>query len=803
MSRSGIQWSVLWFALIFCLEASTVFGQRNKPSVPDFLAGDKIPAGYPHDWNLGPTGARGWIYSNRLETTEARQILVTKVDPKSPADGILNKGDVIIGINAKPFSYDPRTELGKAIGMAEAKSGRLKLDVWRDGSTKRRTLKLKPMGKYSASAPFDCSKSEQIYRQGCDELARRMQTSPNAGNKITRCYNTLALLASGRKEFLPIIKEQVAWAANYSDVECRSLCCWYYGPVNLLLAEYTLATGDTTYLPDLKRVTMEIVSGQSKVGSWGHRFSRPDGMLRGYGMMNAPGLPITLSLVLAREAGVSDPKLDEAIEKSVRLIRFYVGKGCVPYGDHHPWTETHDDNGKNGVAAVLFNALGDTRSATYFSRMSVASHSGEREMGHTGNFFNMLWAMPGVALSGPRASGEWMKEFGWYYDLARRWDGSFTHQGPAQPRNDSYNNWDSSGAYLLAYAQPLRKLHITGKKSNVVSQVKSKEARSLIGDGKGYSHRLKNSIYTERSIDRLFRDLTSWSPVVRERAARALARNKGDFNSRVTKLLQSSNRNSQLGGCEAVKMLKGRASSTVPQLKELLQSEELWLRIKAADALASIGPNARSVIPELLTMLQHQDLEKDPRGMQQRYLCFALFDRRDGLLRGSLDDIDRDNLFRAVRSGLQNEDGRARSTISNIYKNLSFEEIQPLLPAILDSVATPAPSGNMFADGIRLSGLEVLSKHRIQEALPLCLDLIELDRWGSGKRVGKCLAALENYGSAAKDVLPQLRSIKEQIAKKKRLSDNDKKHLQQMDRLLVQVEADDQPVELRSLKSSQ
>ena len=127
---------------------------------------------------------------------------------------------------------------------------------------------------------------------------------------------------------------------------------------------------------------------------------------------------------MARAAGVKDPAVDEAIEKSARLIRFYVGKGAVPYGDHHPWIQTHDDNGKNGAAAVLFNLLGDAEAAEYFSRMSVASHGAERDTGHTGNFFNMLWAMPGVALSGPNASGAWMREFGWYYDLARRWDGT-------------------------------------------------------------------------------------------------------------------------------------------------------------------------------------------------------------------------------------------------------------------------------------------------------------------------------------------------------------------------------------------
>jgi hypothetical protein len=105
----------------------------------------------------------------------------------------------------------------------------------------------------------------------------------------------------------------------------------------------------------------------------------------------------------------------------------------VPYGDHQPWIQTHEDNGKCGMAAVMFNFLGEENGAEFFSRMSVASHGPERDCGHTGNFTNILWSMPGVAQSGPHATGAWMKEFGaWYFDLARAWDGSFPHQGPPQ-----------------------------------------------------------------------------------------------------------------------------------------------------------------------------------------------------------------------------------------------------------------------------------------------------------------------------------------------------------------------------------
>ena len=179
--------------------------------------------------------------------------------------------------------------------------------------------------------------------------------------------------------------------------------------------------------------------------------------------------------------------LDEAIEKSQRLIRFYVGKGSIPYGDHRPWIKTHTDNGKNELAALMFNLLNDASASEYFSRMSVAAYGAERDTGHTGNFFNMLWALPSVSQSGPHATGAWMKEFGWYYDLARHWDGTYLHQGPPARKPDSYRNWDCTGAYMLAYALPLKKIYLTGKKMAIAPQINAATAAGLIADGRGWS----------------------------------------------------------------------------------------------------------------------------------------------------------------------------------------------------------------------------------------------------------------------------------------------------------------------------
>ena len=264
-------------------------------------------------------------------------------------------------------------------------------------------------------------------------------------------------------------------------------------------------------------------------------------------------------------------------------MRFYIGKGAIPYGDHQPWTQTHDDNGKCGMAAVLFNLLGEKKGAEFFSRMSVASHGSERDGGHTGNFFNMLWALPGVAQSGPNATGAWMKEFGsWYFDLARQWDGSFIHQGPPQMKNDSYAGWDCSGAYLLAYALPLKKIWLTGKRPAALAALDSTAAQSLIHQGRGWSHHDRNSGYDGLSDEQLFKCLGSWSPIVRERAAMALSHRKEAPVSQLINLLDAPQLEARYGACKVLEMLKGHAAPAVKALQKTLQHDDLWLRGQAA-----------------------------------------------------------------------------------------------------------------------------------------------------------------------------------------------------------------------------
>ncbi len=764
--------------------------------MPDFTKGDVIPADAKHDWNLGATGLRGWMFFDRLVTTDARQISITKVEKGSPADGKIAVGDVILGVNGKAFAKDPRTEWGKALTNSEAlPGGEFRVTRWRAGKTEEVVLKLPVLGSYSATAPYECKKSALILEQGCKALAASMNDTRYKPNPIVRSLNALALLASGDAKYEALVKREAEWAAAFTTDGFQT---WYYGYVMMFLAEYQMATKDDRVLPGLRRLALEAAKGQSAVGSWGHKFAQPDGRLSGYGMMNSPGVPLTTAMIMARAAGLKDPALDEAIERSAKLLRFYIGKGSIPYGDHTAWTQTHDDNGKNGMVATMFQLLGEDEGAEFFSRMSVASHGAERDTGHTGNFFNVLWAMPGVSLSGPQATGAWMQEFGqWYFDLARRWDGTFVHLGPPEAKNDSYAGWDATGAYLLAYAMPLKKIHLTGKRASIAKPLDARSAASLIADGRGWSNKDRTSHYDAMGEKELLDRLGSWSPTVRERAAQALSRRKSFPLESVIAMLGSPQLEARYGACEALALFKESAAPAVPKLMQAFHDKDLWMRVCAAKALAAIGQPAMNAVPALLERMAVGATKEDPRAMEQRYLCSALFGT---MLKRSLDGVDRDLLRKAVVAGLQNQDGRARGEIGGIYQQLSYEDIKPLLPAIREAIVTQAPSGEMFASGIRLSGVELLAKHRIREGMTLCLQVMEIDKWGKKDRIGRCLKIMAMYGGAAKPMLPQLRQLEKDF-----LAHPEAKSLvafqPMLQKLIKDIETAAGTMELRSLEN--
>ena len=70
-------------------------------------------------------------------------------------------------------------------------------------------------------------------------MAKRVSSSSYRQNPITRSLNALALLASGNREYIRLIRKEALWAADFSAEKFQT---WYYGYVITLLSEYVMAT---------------------------------------------------------------------------------------------------------------------------------------------------------------------------------------------------------------------------------------------------------------------------------------------------------------------------------------------------------------------------------------------------------------------------------------------------------------------------------------------------------------------------------------------------------------------------------
>lgn len=104
-----------------------------------------------------------------------------------------------------------------------------------------------------------------------------------------------------------------------------------------------------------------------------------------------------------------------------------------------------------------------------------------------------------------------------------------------------------------------------------------------------------------------------------------------------------------------------------------------------------------------------------------------------------------------------------------MYRHLSLDEIKPLLPAIYEAVVQPAPSGEMFADTIRLEGLRVLARHHIEQGMSALVKYTrDQNPWASQERTPELMKILLGYGTHAKTVIPELEKIAHYFEKEER-----------------------------------
>ncbi len=762
------------------LLAASAFAAEPPKTAPDLTQDQSVDRKL--TYNLGSTGLRGWIYTKPAThfdglqgrtTAASRQILVTHVGEKSPADGVVKVDDVILGVGGKPFTDDARKSIAAAIQEAEKEAGKgfLRLTVWRAGKTGEVQLKMRVMGTYSDTAPYNCPKSKRIFEEACKVLE---QEPLKAG--IMGAINGLALLATGKAEYLPKVQELARKMAPPTlDLQnTRKGSSWELGYQNLFLCEYYLLTNDREVLHGINETTLALARGQSLYGTFGHGFAAltPEGRLNGsvppYGPVNMTGLPANLAIIMGRKCGVKSAEVDAAIARASGFFGYFTDKGAIPYGEHEPWPY-HENNGKNSLTALLFALQGNRpKEAQFFARMAIAGYR-SRECGHTGQGFSYLWSALGANVGGPEAAAAFVKEASWHLDLVRRCDGSFTYDGGEQygpGKTDDNTYYGKSGyygmsptaTYVLTYAMPLKKLCITGRESVPANWLGKKEVADAIASGRFDTDRERMNL---KELVAAFGD---WSPIVRGWAADELAE-RPEAKSMIPQLIAMADGkdvHAAQAACETLGLLK--SAEALPVLVRQLSAQDRWLRFKAAQAIRKIGGAAKPAIPEILKALV-QTTEPilpvnwaDPIQLTHGQLAAALF---DGPLADAVQAADPKLLYPAIQAVSRNPDGMARAKLRGFFdRKLTVEDVVALAPDILAAVKTPSPADTMFSNEIRMGGFKALTKYRFKEGIDVGVEFAKTQGGhGSEKRTGEIMKEIVSYGSAARGAVPALKEL--------------------------------------------
>jgi hypothetical protein len=456
-------------------------------------------------YNLGITGLRA-----QLVADEPKVLLIKYVFPKSPADGQVRTGDLIVGAGGRMFRENhrngygekvfgadgPISELAQVLEECQSADGKGKLTL-----TLRRGKEIVEVsldvgtkyGTFAPSFPHKCQKSDLILAELLQYLVDHQRKDGSFGDPVHDTFAPLALLASGEAKYLSAVERNVRYHCGVTKAKDLSLINWSYMSAAIVISEYHLATGDKTVLPDLQKVHdliaksqylhMSQINTQAKKshpdsfpkgprdshGGWGHNPG-----FEGYGpiaMLTGQG---ALAYSLMHRCGIKiDRKNHDA---AFDFLKRGTGEnGYVWYGDQkgggpNNWA----DMGRTGAAGIA-NFLSPYDGNAYRERaMSHARVIGAHPQSFPDTHGSPMMGMAYAALAASVDADSFRKLMDnnrWWFTMAHCTDGSFYYQ---PNRDNSYYGSDSRTlassvtAFILTISK--RGLVMTGKEGNAVTK---------------------------------------------------------------------------------------------------------------------------------------------------------------------------------------------------------------------------------------------------------------------------------------------------------------------------------------------
>lgn len=318
-------------------------GEHDKPLM------DALGTGF--FMNVGPTGIRAQI------THEHPAFFTVKfVFANSPAAGKIKAGDIIVGANNHvmdvPHQFGrrnvtgwagPMEEMAKLIEDSQGKDGELELMVWRGGDRSKAEkvmLKIRPVGRFSKTFPFNCERSDKLMIELCDFLANDYERTGKFGRQHTHAAGVLALMASGENKYTRVIERVMSGypGKRYSSLDGGGFQCWTYGLDGIVMGEYYLLTKDQRLIAPAQSLAVAVAESQNwQNGGYSHKpypfIQRriADGGPAGYGPMSGVTGLVMLGQSLFKAGGLEYS--DEAYQRMHQgYLSSWTDKGYIDYG---------------------------------------------------------------------------------------------------------------------------------------------------------------------------------------------------------------------------------------------------------------------------------------------------------------------------------------------------------------------------------------------------------------------------------------------------------------------------------------
>ncbi|MEE9581162.1 MAG: DUF6288 domain-containing protein [Nitrosomonadaceae bacterium] len=446
-----------------------------------------------HYMALGSTGIRAKYISGSKDT-----MLVMYVFSGSPADGIIEVGDVIIGVDGQDFQtsmvrgetggYEgPFMEFGEALEKAQDSDGVIPVTVLRQSQTLDYDLTIPVTGTFSDTWPYDCPKSDALYPKLIALIASRANSSGNWNyvgiDGAMTC--ALAIMSSKDPQYFAL---QTTIAHRYADATVGSpnwddsgpFIGWSYPYAAWYLSEYYLRykddpTKDVAWVVnELKEIRDMISEARVDYNSsweldsgWGHRHEKD---MSGYGPIGICTVNNLLALSIIGRCGITidrsvfdepaDNMWDNGTNKSTGYIAYYVTSTSIN-------NKNRNERGRPSIMAMAnyFAPWSDSkytsRAETYFDKgytstqKNILSGHASSYTAHYGNIFALRL--------NPVRHRKTYDYFRTFFAMSEVGDGQMITQ-PA--REDSQSGGDprlcGSALFALRLSEKEHSLHLLG-----------------------------------------------------------------------------------------------------------------------------------------------------------------------------------------------------------------------------------------------------------------------------------------------------------------------------------------------------